>query len=131
MRIFIDSDILLDVLLKREPHFIQSAKLLDWASVHPGKAFVSWHSLANVHYLSKNGAESFIRDLLNFCDIPQFGSSEMIKALDLRFSDLEDAMQTVSALTANAQFIITRNTQDYKKSPIKAVTPKHYFSNLL
>lgn len=123
MRIFLDSDVLLDVLFKREPHFTQSAKLLDWASLHPGSFFVSWHSLANIHYISKSGAQSFIRELLTFCSIPQVGSAEMLKALDLNFSDLEDAMQTVSAMSAGAQYLVTRNGKHYKKSPIQAISP--------
>lgn len=60
MRLFIDTDILLDVLLERPGHFEASARVLDWAEAHPGQCAVSWHGLANIHYLSKDGAEDFI-----------------------------------------------------------------------
>lgn len=130
MRIFIDTDILLDVFLKRQPFFPASAALLDWAENHPGKASVSWHGLANLHYLSEDGAEGFIRELLEFCEVPSTGSSEMLQALDLCFKDLEDAMQTTAALKFGSQMIATRNIRHYRKSPIRAVLPGEIIDRL-
>jgi len=124
MRLFIDTDILLDVLLNRRPHAQASGNVIDWAEENPGMAAVSWHGLANLHYLSKNGAEGFIEDLIGFAEIPHTGSEHMRQALDLRFKDLEDAMQVAAALLFNAQAIVTRNTRDFKASPIKAITPE-------
>ena len=124
MRLFIDTDILLDVLLNRRPHAQASGSVMDWAEENPGMAAVSWHGLANIHYLSRNGAEDFIEDLIGFAEIPQTGSEHMRQALDLRFKGLEDAMQVAAALLFNAQVIVTRSTRDFKDSPIKAVTPE-------
>lgn len=123
MRIFIDTDVLLDVLLGREPHATASGNLLDWAEQHPRKAAVSWHGLANLHYLCTGGTEDFIRELLVFCEVPATGSVEMQQALDLGFKDLEDAMQTAAALKFNAQVIATRNIHDYRHAPIAAHMP--------
>jgi len=123
MRLFLDTDILLDVLLERKGHFEESAAVFDWAEAHPGQCAVSWHSLANIHYLSKDGARKFIEELTEFCVIPGTGTSEMKRALGLGFADLEDAMQTSSALLFGAQLIVTRNLSDYRCSPIKAVSP--------
>lgn len=123
MRLFLDTDILLDVLLEREGHFEASARVLDWAEAHPGQCAVSWHGLANIHYLSKDGAWGFIEELTDFCVIPGAGTAEMKRALQLGFVDLEDAMQTSTALLFGAQIIVTRNLSDYRSSPIKAVQP--------
>lgn len=130
MRLFLDTDILLDVYLEREPHVASSGALLDWAEKHPGNASVSWHGLANLHYLSRDGAEAFIRELLVFCEVPATGSSEMIEALDLDFKDLEDAMQTTAALKSNAQVIATRNVRDFRKAPIAVDTPAGVLARL-
>lgn len=124
MLVFIDTVVLLDVWLGREPHLESSGALLDWAESNPGMASVSWHGLANLHYLSAHGAESFIRELLVFCVIPPAGTTEMLRALKLGFKDLEDAMQTAVALRFGAQVIATRNTRNYRKSPISVKTPK-------
>ena len=123
MRLFIDTDILLDVLMERDPHFDGSARVLDWAENHPGQCAVSWHGLANIHYLSKDGACGFIQELTDFCVIPGTGTTEMKQALEFGFRDLEDAMQVSAALLFGAQLIVTRNLSDYKESPIKAVPP--------
>jgi hypothetical protein len=104
--------------------FSESARVLNWAQSHPGQCAVSWHSLANIHYLSKNGAVEFIRDLLKFCEIPAGGSREMSYALNLGLSDLEDAMQVSAALLFGAQVLVTRNPGDYRKAPIKAMHPR-------
>ena len=130
MRLFIDTDVLLDVLLAREPHLSASSVLLDWASAHPGKAAVSWHGLANVHYLCEGGAEDFIHDLLHFCEVPATGTSDMLLALDMDFKDLEDALQTAAALKFNAQLIVTRNVRDYRKAGIAVKTPADVLSLL-
>jgi hypothetical protein len=65
----------------------------------------------------------FIRDLLEFVEVPRTGREQMRAALDMGFADLEDAMQTAAAMLFGAQLIVTRNTRDYRRSPIKAVTP--------
>jgi predicted nucleic acid-binding protein len=123
MRLLIDCDVLLDVLLKRDPHFAASAALLNWAEAHPGSACVAWHTIANIEYLCAGTARDFIRDLLEFAEIPRIGTHEMLQALDLRFGDLEDAMQTVAAIAFGAQIIATRNIKDYSASPIRAIIP--------
>jgi predicted nucleic acid-binding protein len=130
IKIFIDTDICLDVLLRREPFFGDSAALLDWAEKNPGQASVSWHGLANLHYLSDEGGEGFIRELLEFCVLPPCGSSEMMHALDLGFTDLEDAMQAVAAIRFGAQLIVTRNVKDFRRSPIQAILPRNILSHL-
>ena len=131
MRLFLDTDILLDVLLNRQPHVQESGRILDWAEANPGMAAVSWHGLANLHYLSRNGAKDFIYDLLGFTEIPRTGTEHMRQALDLPFKDLEDAMQVTAAMLFNAQLIVTRNLRDFKASPIKALAPREVVNILL
>ena len=130
IKVFLDTDICLDVLLHREPFFGDSAALLDWAEKNPGQASVSWHGLANLHYLSDGGGQGFIRELLEFCVVPSCGSPEMMHALEPSFTDLEDAMQVVAAIRFGAQLIATRNVKHYRKSAIQAILPRDIFSHL-
>lgn len=123
MKVILDTDVILDVLLDRKPHFDSSAQVLDWAERHPGRAAISWHGAANIHYMSRNGAEAFLDEITAFVEIPPCGSAHLKQAISLGFSDLEDAMQVVSGLQFNAQCIVTRNLRDYRKSPIRAMTP--------
>ncbi len=123
MRLLIDTDVLLDLALGRDPHVNEASTLIDWASANPGRCGVAWHSLANLHYLTKSGAEEFIRDMMEFVIVPPTGTHEMIQALSLGFSDLEDAMQVSAALLFDSQVLVTRNVKHYRKSPIKVMTP--------
>lgn len=123
MKVLLNTDVVLDVLLRRDEHYEASATVLDWAEAHPGRAALSCHSLANVHYLSRDGARDFIAALLEFCEVPSAGRSEMQRALRFAMKDLEDAMQVAVAEKFGAQVLVTRNITDYKSSPIKALTP--------
>lgn len=124
MRLLIDTDVLLDFALNREPHAKAAKRLLRWAAANPGRCAVAWHSLANLNYMMRGKTEAFISDLLEFVEIPRTGREQMQAALDMGFADLEDAMQTSAAMLFGAQLIVTRNTRDYRRSPIKVDTPE-------
>ena len=124
MKLLIDTDILLDIALGRDPHAGPASAILEWAARHPGRCAVAWHSIANFHDLVKGDSRGFLRELLEFVVIPQTGTHEMLRALDLGFSDLEDAMQVSAALLHEAQIIVTRNGKHYRKSPIRALGPE-------
>ena len=123
MRLLLDTDVLLDFALNREPHATGARRLLGWASTNPGRCAVAWHSLANLNYMMRGKTEQFIRDLLEFVEVPRTGREQMQGALEMGFADLEDAMQTSAAMLFGAQLIVTRNARDYRRSPIKADTP--------
>lgn len=123
MRIMIDCDVLLDVGLRREPHFDASARLLDWAERRPGQGAVAWHSISNLFYLTGGKATTFIEELARFVEIPETGSRALGFALQLEMGDLEDAMQVAAAERFNAQLIATRNLKHFRKSPIRALSP--------
>ncbi len=123
MKFHLDCDVILDVVLDRNDFVEASAHILDWAQQSPGKVSVAWHTLANLNYMVKNDGRSFIRELCQFVVIPPTGNPEMDVALDLKLKDFEDSMQVAVAQKFGAQVIVTRNTKDYIRSPIKALTP--------
>lgn len=126
MKILIDCDVLLDIALRREPHFEASSMVLDWAEHNPGKAAIAWHTVANLFYLTNGKTTKFIEELSEFIEIPATGVESLRDALSLEFKDFEDAMQVAAADLHAAQNIVTRNVKHYKKSPIKAVTPAEF-----
>lgn len=128
MKILIDCDVLLDVALGREPHYEASARLLDWAEQHPGKAAVAWHTLANFFYLTDGKTREFIEELTAFIEVPATGSEALRYALGLDFKDFEDAMQVAAADVHLAQHLVTRNLRHYRKSPIKALSPAEFLA---
>ena len=128
MRILIDSDVLLDVALAREPYVAASAAVLEWAEAG-GEAAVAWHSLTNCSYLLKGG-RPFLRKLLGFVEVAPVATADARNALRLPMSDVEDAFQAAAAMAWKADFIITRNLPDYQKSPVPAISPGEFLKRL-
>lgn len=128
MRILIDTDVLLDIALDRDPHVAASAAVLEWAQLG-GHAAVAWHSLTNCSYLLKGG-KPFLRKLLEIVEVPTVGNADARIALSLPMKDLEDAFQAAAALVWNADFIVTRNLPDYKGSPVRAITPASFLDRI-
>jgi hypothetical protein len=121
MRILIDLDVLIDVALARSPYVSDSAAVLEWAE-SGGEAAVAWHSLTNCSYLLKGGGP-FLKNLLQIVEVAPVGTAEARQAIRLPMPDLEDAFQSAAALAWKADFIITRNLRDYRKSPVPAISP--------
>ena len=64
--------------------------------------------------------------LLSIVDVAPVAAKDALRALQLPMKDLEDAMQAAAALAWEADYIVTRNLVDYRKSPIPAIGPKDF-----
>lgn len=131
MIVFIDTDILIDVALKRENFWENSAKIIDLCQEKKLKGFIAWHTLSNFYYIissaeNKKETKQFLSDLLKFIDVAKTGSEEAKKALVMDVPDFEDALQISASISCNAEYIITRNKKHYKRSPITALTPDEF-----
>ena len=130
MKVLIDTDVLIDVALRRAEFFSDSNQVMEWIESGAGQAAVAWHSLSNLAYMMTD-ARGFIRDLLQFMEIAPSGVPEVLAALDLPMRDLEDALQASAAKSFEAQWVITRNVADYKKSPVPAISPADFLERLM
>ena len=126
MRILIDTDVLLDVALARTPHLADSVGVLEWAEAG-GCAAVAWHSLSNCSYLLKGG-RVFLKQLLQIVEVPEVGTQDARWAVGSPMTDLEDALQAAVALAWKADFIVTRNIADYRRSPVVAISPSGFLA---
>lgn len=126
--ILIDTDVLIDVALDRQPFSGAASELLDRLQTGPKRAFVAWHTLSNFYYLvapSQGGADAraFIRELIRFVAVAEAGTDAIDLAARLRVADFEDAMQVAAARACGAGFVVTRNVGDFRRSPVPAITP--------
>jgi predicted nucleic acid-binding protein len=126
--ILLDTDVLLDVALDREPHAAAAVELLDLLERRPKMAFVAWHTISNFYYLVRpvRGAEdarAFLTELMRFTAVAPTDAEAFRYAAALPLPDLEDAMQVAAAWSCGALFIATRNAKDFKRSPVPARTP--------
>ena len=128
MKILIDTNIVLDMLLEREPFANDSAKIFELAENEKVEAFLTANSITDIVYiLRKNYGKEQIRDaifeLMKFIKIVSITSSDISKAFNYLFTDYEDALQTQCAIKIKADYIVTRNTKDFKSEFAQAITP--------
>ncbi|HPD13542.1 MAG TPA: PIN domain-containing protein [Planctomycetota bacterium] len=127
MIVLVDTDILIDIVLKRMPWALTSRDCMDYCQAHAIPTYVSWHSLATLFYYASGegraAAKEAIRELLQHTRIVTVGHVDMEFALDQDMPDLEDAMQVAAAVACRATRIVTRNTRHYARSVIPAITP--------
>jgi len=120
VRIFLDTNILLDVLLGREPFVAESSELWALCERETVEGFVSAISHNNCHYLlarldSKTTADRSIRLILDTFKTVPLDERITRKALDAGFADFEDAIQYYSAIHAKAGCFVTRNVKDFPR----------------
>ena len=129
MRIFLDTNVLLDVLGRREPHFVAASQI--WSRVEQ-KALdgdISAISFNNVHYVLRRAAgRETARDglklLRGLFRIVALDEQIIHRSMDSEFADFEDAIQFFSAHRAGADFILTRNVRHFPDRPISVLTPE-------
>ncbi len=131
MKVLLDSDILLDYFLGRDPYADFSEKVLNLCDRKELYGFITPVILANVYYiLRKNFSRAlsyqYLSALMNIIEIVSIERTSVLKALQSDFIDFEDALQNFSAEDFGIQFIFTRNLKDYKKSSLKIFTPEEF-----
>jgi len=127
--ILIDTDVLVDVALDRLPFAAAAGALLDALERRPNSGFVAWHTVSNFYYLvaaarGRKASLDFLLDLTRFVRVAPATTQAMRYAATLPMGDFEDAMQVAAAEACAADAIATRNTRDYKASPIRAARPE-------
>ena len=133
--ILLDTDVLIDVALDRHPHSDPAAELLDRIEHGAEAAYIAWHSVSNLYYIvtpSLGGfsARDFIVELTRFVAVAATDTEGIRYAAELPMKDFEDAMQVAAARACGARHIVTRNVQEYERSPIRAVAPQEALSEL-
>ena len=126
--ILIDTDVLIDVALDRQPFSDAASELLDRLQTGPKRAFVAWHTLSNFYCLvtparGDSDVRAFIAELVRFVAVAECDTNAVAYAAQVEMADFEDAMQVAAARACGAHFVVTRNAGDFSRSPIPAITP--------
>lgn len=136
MKVFVDTNVLLDVLSCREPFHEDAIQIWSLAEAGKLKGLVSAISVANVFYLVrrfKNARAAYeavrlIRDTFGIvaCDERVLG-----QAMDAGWKDFEDAVQYFSARHAQAACIVSRDGDHFTKSDLPVLSPAEFLAGLL
>jgi predicted nucleic acid-binding protein len=130
-KLFIDSDIILDLLAQREPFYDHAAQLFTLAYDKKIEIFTTAVVLANVFYILRKpkgneGAKQQLKDLRLLMHVLPINTNIVDMSLNSKFGDFEDALQYFTAKENNLLAIITRNGEDYKVKDIIIQTAEEY-----
>jgi predicted nucleic acid-binding protein len=128
MKIILDTNIVLDVLMKREPYYRDSYNVVRQAIMKDIELVFPASSVTDAHFVlfksektkAKTSLEKFIR-LIEMCEVIP-GDVETAFASEME--DFEDAVIAAVAARVGADYIVTRNGDDFIKSPVPAINPE-------
>ena len=131
-RILIDTNVLLDYILTREP-FYEDAKDIILSCVEgKTKGCMAAHSIPNMFFIlrkdyNENERREVLSNLCSIFDVEGIDKDKLLAGLSNEdFSDFEDCLQMECAKSYDADYIVTRNVSDYASSEIKAILPEDY-----
>lgn len=135
-KLLLDTNIIIDLLAKREPYYFDSARLFSLADKKKIRLSVLALTIANTNYIllrekKSSEAKTILRKFKLIVDILSLDDKVIGLALnDNEFEDFEDGLQYYSAIENNQDIIITRNLKDYKKSKIPVMTPEQFLETI-
>ena len=129
--VFIDTNIILDVLLQNEHFWQDSLKVFRMAELRKINACVSASSMTDIFYVAKKKltipvARAAIEKLLGLFQIVGVDADDLQGALTVPINDMEDALQVWCAKKAKADTLITRDTAGFPNIDIPIVTPAEF-----
>ena len=133
MKVLFDTNIVLDVLLNREPFVELSVGLLSLVEEKVIKGYLCATTITTIDYLitksqNRKTARDELSKLLGMFQICSVNEQVLQLALNSKFNDFEDAVQFYSGVCNSVDSIVTRNTKDYKETQIPVYTPLELWS---
>lgn len=130
MKLLIDTNVVLDVLLKRDPFFQTAAEVLNLSQRNDVREYISASAVTDLYYIAhrqlrdKAAAKDLIKRLLQVVAVAAVSERELISALKLDWNDFEDSVQYSVALLNEMDGLVTRNPKDYVNAEIPIWEPE-------
>lgn len=127
--VLVDTCVIIDVLQKREPFWEDSAEIFRAVADEKITGVITAKSLTDIYYIhhrfshNDNDTRAVLLKLLSLFSCADTTTDDCINALHSDISDFEDAVMVETAKRLRAEYIVSRNIRDYKKSPIKTISP--------
>ena len=135
MKILVDANIALDVLLQRHPFYISGTQVLG-LSKGGVEVFISASTVTDIFYIiqkehkNKSTALSLLKYLLSIVDIAAVSRDEIYRAIDLNWGDFEDAVQYAVGESILVDYIVTRNITDFSSATLPVISPDELLHNI-
>lgn len=129
MRVLLDTNVLLDVVLERQPFSEQAKAVLELLERKQFTGLICANSVTTVFYVIRKvvgtpRAILAIKSLLSLCEVAPVTHSVLERASVALFSDFEDAVIHESASQAAATIVVTRDIKDYKNATLAIYRPE-------
>ena len=133
MNVFLDTNVLIDVFLERNPFLADSQKVWFLAERGRIKGFVSALTFPNIFYVARRlrgpEAAGAMMTMLRDTFVPVSLDAQILnQAIDAGFSDFEDAIQYFSALRADVDCLLTRNPSHFPVKNLAVLTPEDFLA---
>lgn len=127
-KVFLDTNVLLDFLLNREPFHDVIAEIMEKAIEMSVHLCVSSVTITDAHYIIGRSegtviANKRIKQILQLVTVENVGQTTVLKSSESKFKDFEDGVQNFCAVEAKHNIIVTRNVKDFKESNLAIMTP--------
>ncbi len=135
VKILIDTNIILDVALERQPYFVDSDQVLSLAEHNQIEGYISASTFGDLYYIirkdkGRESAVEFLRQISSFCQIATIDQAVISMALTVNFRDFEDAIQYSSSVINRLDAIVTRNPRDFAVSAPQILTPNQLIQEI-
>ncbi|WP_028573484.1 PIN domain-containing protein [Desulfonatronum lacustre] len=135
MNVLFDTNVILDVLLDREPFADDAALLLAMVERSEIKGSICATTVTTIHYLAAKvlgtqAAMGHVRSLLALFVVAPVNRVVLESALASGFADFEDAVVHASARHVGAEYIVTRNVPDFKNAALPVLTPSELIMHM-
>lgn len=132
MVILVDTNIILDLFMNREPYVENARIIMTKCAEREITGYLAAHSIPNLFYIlrkqySQKERRSLIRNLCDVFHIADLNAEKIISAVENEeFPDFEDCLQEECAAEVLADYIVTRNPDDYKLSRVRVIEPGEF-----
>jgi predicted nucleic acid-binding protein len=132
----LDTNIVLDVALQRQPFYPASLQLLNLIHQVKFEAFISASSITDIYYILRKAKGhddtiEFLKIVTRLCQVASVDQTSIANALISTLDDFEDAVQVEIARANHLEVIATRNPQDFSVNDIQVLTPETLLQQLL
>jgi len=136
VKILIDTNVILDIVLERQPFVEQAIRLLQTAQQANIVLFVTATTITDLYYITRKArgrtiALDFIADLLQLMEVAGVDKAVIMQALHSDIADFEDAIQESAAKGQAISVLVTRNETDFKNSSLEIYSPESFLKKFL
>jgi predicted nucleic acid-binding protein len=136
MNVILDTNIVIDAIAVREPFYKNALEILHKFGKKEITCAITASTASDIYYISKKYLKddekilSVLKELFNMLTIITVTKDDCLRAFETGIKDYEDSLLSVCAFKWNANFIVTRNSEDFSNSVISAISPEEFLLKL-